>query len=103
MPVFGIFNVRTDVDAYAHATAHGRGLYEHRKRVCTESSLGETKSLAAPGNRTRVNIAPGFSARYQLSYSRLLGIIIIIDRFYIALFSAPEQTHCPRMCFYMSE
>ena len=30
-------------------------------------------------------------------------IIIIIDRFYIALFSAFEQTHCARMWFYMSE
>ena len=30
-------------------------------------------------------------------------IIIIIDRFYIALFSALEQTHCARMWFYMSE
>ena len=30
-------------------------------------------------------------------------IIIIIDRFYIALFSAVEQTHCARMWFYMSE
>ena len=29
--------------------------------------------------------------------------IIIIDRFYIALFSAVEQTHCARMWFYMSE
>ena len=29
-------------------------------------------------------------------------IIIIIDRFYIALFSALEQTHCARMWFYMS-
>ena len=29
--------------------------------------------------------------------------IIIIDRFYIALFSALEQTHCARKWFYMSE
>ena len=29
--------------------------------------------------------------------------IIINDRFYIALFSAREQTHCARMWFYMSE
>ena len=39
-------------------------------------------------------------------YSDLLQafiIIIIIDRFYIALFSALEQTHCARMWFYMSE
>ena len=32
-----------------------------------------------------------------------LFIIIIIDRFYIALFSALEQAHCARMWFYMSE
>ena len=30
-------------------------------------------------------------------------IIIIIDRFYIALFSAREQIHCTCMWFYMSE
>ena len=30
-------------------------------------------------------------------------IIIIVDRFYIALFSALEQTHCAHMWFYMSE
>ena len=30
-------------------------------------------------------------------------IIIIINRFYIALFSALEQTHCARVWFYMSE
>ena len=33
----------------------------------------------------------------------IIIIIIIIDRFYIALFSAFEQTHCARMWFYMSE
>ena len=30
-------------------------------------------------------------------------VIIIIDRFYIALFSAFEQTHCAREWFYMNE
>ena len=29
--------------------------------------------------------------------------LIIIDRFYIALFSALEQIHCARVWFYMSE
>ena len=28
---------------------------------------------------------------------------VVADRFYIALFSALEQTHSARMCFYMSE
>ena len=34
LPVFGIFNVRTDADACADFT---RGLYGHRKRVCNGS------------------------------------------------------------------
>ena len=29
--------------------------------------------------------------------------VVVVDRFYIALFSALEQTHCARMLFYMSE
>ena len=33
----------------------------------------------------------------------IIIIIIIIDHFYIALFSALEQTHCARVWFYMSE
>ena len=33
----------------------------------------------------------------------IIIIIIIINHFYIALFSALEQTHCARMWFYMSE
>jgi len=37
LPVFGIFNVRSDVDA-CDCT---RGLYGHRKRVCTGSWLWE--------------------------------------------------------------
>ena len=36
-------------------------------------------------------------------YIIINNIIIIIDRFYIALFSALGQTHCARMRFYMSE
>ena len=30
-------------------------------------------------------------------------IIVVSGRFYIALFSALEQTHCARMWFYMSD
>ena len=40
---------------------------------------------------------------FFLSFLSRLDLIIIIDRFYIALFSALEQTHCARMWFYMSE
>ena len=29
--------------------------------------------------------------------------LLLIDRFYIALFSAVEQSHCARMWFYMNE
>ena len=37
------------------------------------------------------------------SYCYKYAFIIIIDRFYIALFSALEQIHCARVWFYMSE
>ena len=30
-------------------------------------------------------------------------VVLVLDCFYIALFSALEQTHCVRMSFYMSE
>ena len=30
-------------------------------------------------------------------------VIVVADRFNIALFYALEQTHCARMCFYMSD
>ena len=41
LPMFGIFNVRTDADA-CDCT---RGLYGHRERVCTESWLWEKKPM----------------------------------------------------------
>ena len=56
LSVLGTFNVRTDTDA-SNCT---RGLYGHRKSLHWKLTLGE-KSLAAPGTRTRVSIAPGFS------------------------------------------
>ena len=60
--VFWILNVLTDVEACDGK----RGLYGHRrKRVCTKSSHynnnNNVKFFAAPGTRTRVSIAPGFS------------------------------------------
>jgi len=56
LSVFGVFNVYTDVDACVCI----RWLYGHRKRLCTGSWPGK-QSLAAPGTRTRVSIASGFS------------------------------------------
>ena len=35
-------------------------------------------------------------------HDHLLPTVVVVDRFYIALFSALEQTHCDRMWFYMS-
>ena len=52
LPVLGIFNVHTYIDACDCTRGPSAG---HRWRVCTE------KSLAAPGTRTCVGIAPGFS------------------------------------------
>ena len=61
LPVFAIFNVRTDVDA-CHCT---QGLYGH----CT----GRKKSLAAPGSRTRVSITPGFTVGCENNSSSFLS------------------------------
>ena len=57
LPVFRIFNMRTDADSGNYT----QGLSGHRNRVCTDWTLGE-KSLAALGNRTSIRIALGFSA-----------------------------------------
>ena len=43
------------------------------------------------------------STTSQNGCQKVSSIIIIIDCFYIALFSALKQTHCARMWFYMSE
>ena len=52
---YRIFHVRTDVNT-CDCT---RGCTDTRKRVCTESWLGEKYSLAAPGNRTCVSDVTG--------------------------------------------
>ena len=64
LPTFGIFNMHIDVDACNFT----QRLYKHGKRVCTESWLGE-KSLATPGTRTRVSIAPGFSVGHSTNWA----------------------------------
>ena len=50
--MFRIFSVHADVDACNCM----QGLYEHCKRVCTESWL-EEKSLVSPGTWTYISIA----------------------------------------------
>ena len=69
LPVFGIFNVRVDVDS-CNCTAQRLLESLHWKLT-----LGE-KSLAALGSRTRVSTAPGFSVGtlYQLNYPRPLKV-----------------------------
>ena len=58
LPVFGIFNVRTDVDA-CDCT---RRLYGHRKRVCAESWLWSLKENTLPhrGSNPRQYFALAF-------------------------------------------
>ena len=47
LPVFGIFNTRTNVDA---STAHGGGCTsEHRREVCTESWLWKKNPMSHRG------------------------------------------------------
>jgi len=58
VPVFGIFNVRTGVDARDCT----RGIYEHHKSVC-----------AAQGNGTRVSSAHELSCPRACGWSVLVG------------------------------
>ena len=66
LPVSGIFNVCTDVDACDCTQV----LYGHCKSLHWKLTLGE-KSLAAPGTQTGISIVLGFLSQmlYQLSYS----------------------------------
>ena len=67
LPVFGIFNVHTDVDA-CDCT---RELYGHRKRVCTGSYLWEKNPLPHRGLEPASVSCWLFSRTfYPLSYSR---------------------------------
>ena len=76
LPVFGIFNVCTGVDA-CDCTWR---LYRHHKSLLWNLTLGE-KSLAASGTRTCISIAPVFSWRlYQLSYPRPPNLTFSLKR-----------------------
>ena len=52
LPMFAIFNVRTDVNAHDCTW----GLYGHRKRVCTESWLWEKNPLPHRGIRSALAV-----------------------------------------------
>ena len=61
LPVFGIFNVHTDVDVCDCTQA----LYGHRKSLHWKLTLGK-KYLAAPGTQTPISAAPGLSAGHSV-------------------------------------
>ena len=80
LPVFGILNMHSDVDA-CNCT---QGLYEHCKRVCTDSWLREKNDLAALGNKICVSwllcLAFQFIARIWLPYATVpvsTGILFV--------------------------
>ena len=60
---YRIFNVRTGINACVCT----RGVYGHRKKVCTESWTLKEKSLAAPGESNLPQRHAG-PTLYQLSY-----------------------------------
>ena len=66
--------------------------------------LGENSELITPLFKNKQTVFKHLSDKRLLERIcvRLL-LLIIIKLFYIALFSALEQTHCARMWFYMSE
>ena len=73
-PVFGIFYVRSDVDA-CDCT---RGLYGHGKNLHWKLTLGE-KSLAASGTQTRISIVPAEGVGSWFYFSALLvpGVCLV--------------------------
>ena len=56
LPVFGIFKVRTDVDA---SDCTQGGCTDTVRQSAMEVEKKREKILAAPGTRTRVSFAPG--------------------------------------------
>ena len=70
LPMFGIFNVRTDVDACDYT----QGRYKHHQKKLT---LGK-KLLAAPGTPTSISTAPGFSGCYSTNWG--VGIAQWLER-----------------------
>ena len=46
---------------------------------------------------------PGLPSLIVPTVSMDVVVVVIVDRFYIVLFSALEQTHCARMRVYMDE
>ena len=66
--------------------------------TCSPVSRSSTDQ---PGNSLREHFKPdAIKAKFHKFFftkNEIIIIIIIVDRFYIALFSALEQTHCARM------
>ena len=77
LPMLGIFNVRADVKA-CDCT---RGLYGHRKRVCTEIDSGrKIPCLTGESNQPQRRAGSTF---YQLSLSSSSVVIFIVFVFFI--------------------
>ena len=91
-PKFAVFNVCTDVDACDST----QGLYGHRKRVCTESWTLIEKSLAAPGTRTRVSIAPGFSVGRSTNWA--IPATEVQGQNVVDQITSKSRTHCCNYC-----
>ena len=77
----GIFNVRTDV-AECDCT---RGLCGHRKESLHWKSILGEKSFAAPGTKTCVSIAPGFSVGQLPTELSLPSVATVAGRSYTGL------------------
>ena len=66
--------------------------------MCSENFKADFRIMASATPALIKNTSHPFLLKWKRNLS-----ITIIDRFYIALFSALEQTHCARMWFYLSE
>ena len=79
LPMFGIFNTRTDVPA-CNCT---QGLYGHRKRVCTESWLWQKNPLLHRGLEPASRLRLAFQSNAlptELSQPQLLCTVTLMGR-----------------------
>ena len=74
-------------------------------RQCPQTTTFEEKG--EPPKRIRTEVLPAYQPTalpLGQTGSRILLLLVVVDRFYTALFSAVvEQTHCARMCFYLRD
>ena len=104
LPVHGMINERFAQNATEHVmkgkTKGNATLKERYHNSCLSVALSANKQTGPTQTHWDWHANSNVRGCYTFLYSDVRGhlyISVIIDRFYIALFSALEQTHCAHM------